>query len=362
MGDPLHITTFFRSLLSSGMFLVFCLFIPGITGAEPAASTSDLTAVFPGRPSNLDPHADSNPAAWPLLYPSYHRLITFKGGSSQPLPSASVTWRISENGLIYTFVLKEGLTFSDGRKLDAQAVAFSFNRLMKAGGVGPSILPSLVRLDIVGPRTIRFYLNAPTPDFLTVLALPHASIVSPGLAEKPPDYLRSHTVGSGPYELTVHTDEHMELSLRPEAGSHSKIKRLTLFFSSDPGQRYANLLNKPLDLAFHVAPMDALRSMDPCVVFRPATYLRPMRDGPDHYDDFPYLSYLRHLEWHGVSRRIDGFRQHPLLPYVLFLDEIKINERFDDCIDRVNASWLEMEEQPLSEAKESFIGPPQTID
>ena len=216
--------------------LLLCLGLPWWAGLlPPECHSATLRAALAREPGSLDPHRTLEPAAWTYIFPCYQRLVALKGNTTEVEPSLAVTWRVSDDGRMYTFVLKQEVTFSDGRRLDADAVRLSFDRAMGLKVIKPIYFPTLMGIDVLGPYTLRFLLTKPTPYFLHALASPAASIVSPGYRAYPPDYLRSHTLGSGMYQL-----EHWEpgreirLATRPDTNFKNRIDRFVVSFVSDP--------------------------------------------------------------------------------------------------------------------------------
>jgi peptide/nickel transport system substrate-binding protein len=71
-----------------------------------AAPTQVFRAIYPQAPLSLDPHAEPDPAAWPVILAAYDRLMTLAPGTAEPKAALAKTWTVSDNGLIYTFVLQ----------------------------------------------------------------------------------------------------------------------------------------------------------------------------------------------------------------------------------------------------------------
>ncbi len=145
----------------------------------------------------------------PLLYPRVRE------GSMEPGPHVAESWKITDGGRVYTFQLRQGIRFQDGRELSADDVVFSFQRMvaLKKGfswlwhGV---LTPEQVRA--TGPHTVVFTLSQPYAPFLATLTQlfilnrelvlahkrpgPHGAFGDYGEA-----YLADHVAGSGPYVL-----------------------------------------------------------------------------------------------------------------------------------------------------------------
>lgn len=160
-------------------------------------------------PQTVDPAWEMDNHAWMVLYHAYDRLMAYKGASTEVEPKLARSFSVSPDGKIYTFEIRQGVRFTDGTPVDAEAVRFTFERL-KGIGAGPSeMFPTLERVEVAGPYTVRFILSEPFGAFLSTLAHPGASIVNPRVvrqnatADDPwaRNYLAVNTAGSGPFIL-----------------------------------------------------------------------------------------------------------------------------------------------------------------
>jgi peptide/nickel transport system substrate-binding protein len=154
-------------------------------------------------PSTLDPAASWD-SSWELFRNVYQTLLNYPGGATQPGPDAAEHCGFTDAGnMAYYCVLREGLTFSDGDKLDARAVKYSIDRIKRINVPGgpAGLLGSLTRVEVKGGREVVFHLNQPDATFPFVLATPAMSIVDP--AEYPATQVRKDgkVTGSGPYTL-----------------------------------------------------------------------------------------------------------------------------------------------------------------
>lgn len=220
------------------LFLVVCLWhsVVVVGGSTPSLAAS-LNVAVPRPPVTLDPHTPADPTAWAYLAACYQRLVTYKELTTEPVPSLALTWRISDDGRLYTFVLKEGLTFSDGRPVDSEAVRWSFSRLMAQSHEAGPCWPQVAAIQVLGPNTVRFVLNEPCAAFIHTLATPASSVVSPGLVDRPPGYLDRHTLGSGPFMVKGWLpDQPMVLEARPDLVNRPRIDKVMFVFEHHPGK------------------------------------------------------------------------------------------------------------------------------
>ncbi|MDR2612729.1 MAG: ABC transporter substrate-binding protein [Deltaproteobacteria bacterium] len=221
--------------------------------ALPAPASADtLRLVLPAAPRTLDPHAwPPDPGAYPVVMNAYRRLFDLQPGQSVLDTSASLarTARISDDGLSYIIILKEGESFADGAPVTPESVLFTLDRLM-ASDAGKALFPHLRFMRIDGPYTLTLILDRPWPPFLASLALPQASIISPALAGRPADHLKEHSLGSGRYIAGPPDAGAAAADLRgpapgtvlvrrPDLNAASSPERVEIWYEPDPGRRLA---------------------------------------------------------------------------------------------------------------------------
>ena len=198
--------TFARSLLGCTLlWFVGC----GGTSAPPEAGD---TLVY-GRgedATTLDPiHTDIGESV-KVMINLYDQLVTYADDSMELVPSLATKWSHSEDGLVWTFHLRDDVKFHDGTPLNADAVVFSFTRLLREDDPhNKNNLPRPFRvfyLDIdrvvaKDAHTVEFHLKQPSAVLLQNLAMFAASIVSPTAVREYGADFGEHPVGTGPFKL-----------------------------------------------------------------------------------------------------------------------------------------------------------------
>src|SRR5207245_3476367 len=87
-------------------------------------------------------------------------------------PCLAESWQESPDGLVVEFKLREGLKFHNGDPFTAEDVKFSFNRYR---GTSPRQLHERVKdVEIVDPRSVRFVIQAPWEDYISLAFTPAA--------------------------------------------------------------------------------------------------------------------------------------------------------------------------------------------
>ncbi|MEM5461535.1 ABC transporter substrate-binding protein [Paraburkholderia phytofirmans] len=158
--------------------------------------------------SNFDPHAGSDDATLMLWRNTYDALLRFEGNPPKLMPNLASSWEVSDDERTFVFHLDPNARFHDGSPVDAEAVCYSFERLLRLRKGSAWMIAGIVEpkgVEAVDERTVRFTLKKSFAPFLHVL--PWLFVVNPRLVEanKGNDdgqtFLRSTIAGSGPFRL-----------------------------------------------------------------------------------------------------------------------------------------------------------------
>ncbi|WP_069791808.1 ABC transporter substrate-binding protein [Cyanobacterium sp. IPPAS B-1200] len=168
------------------------------------------------RARTLDPADSYDLAGMNLIYNIGESLYTYDVGTTELVPLLATDMpTISDDGLIYTIPLREGVKFHDGTDFNAEAMKFSLDRFMENGGK-----PSFLLTDIIEEVTptaeneLQISLKQPFSAFPALLAFPGACAVSPnnyiiGEGEFKPNEL----VATGPYKLVSFDSDSAKLDV-----------------------------------------------------------------------------------------------------------------------------------------------------
>jgi peptide/nickel transport system substrate-binding protein len=205
-------------------------------------------------PTYLDP-AETPGIATPFtfLYALHDALVKPMPGNDMA-PSLAESWRESDDGLTYEFMLREGLTFHNGDPFTAEDVKFSFLRYK---GTSAKLLHERVQaVEIVDPHRVRFVLRSPWPDFMAfyaTIATGAAWIVPKKYIEQVgDDAFKQKPVGLGPYRF-VRMEPGVELVLEAQEHYWRKTPSINrLIFKGIPERttRLAMLKNGEADIAY----------------------------------------------------------------------------------------------------------------
>jgi peptide/nickel transport system substrate-binding protein len=160
-----------------------------------------LIAAFSADPAGFDPVRGPSGMSHVVIEQVYSTLMLLDP-EANPIPGLAESYEVSEDGLEYTFKLRDGVTFHNGDPLSAEDVKFSFDRLRApdSGYSYGSQVETIDEVEVVDPLTVRFKLSQRTGPFLIYMAFPGSSIVPKNLVESGHD-LNAQPVGSGPYKF-----------------------------------------------------------------------------------------------------------------------------------------------------------------
>jgi peptide/nickel transport system substrate-binding protein len=180
--------------------------------AGPAYAQTPPNVLVVGQiaePASLDPHVSTAANDFRIHVNMYDGLVRNASGTLEVEPALATDWTISEDGLTYTFNLREGVSFHDGSPFNADAVKFNFDRMLDESHpfyeTGPFPLSfnfaSIASVEVIDDLTVEFTLTEPFAPFMSNLASPTGLIVSPTAVEEfGEDYGRNPS-GTGAYKF-----------------------------------------------------------------------------------------------------------------------------------------------------------------
>jgi peptide/nickel transport system substrate-binding protein len=153
-------------------------------------------------PLSLDPIVPSDNGSIWVIYQIFDQLTTVNEDSSGIAPSLAESWEISSDGTVYTFAIKQGVTFHDGSPMTIDDVVFSLQRVFDPKGSGYSFLfGSVDGVKAVGDASVEITLKEPFTPLLDNLNVFPASIVPRAAVEADAEGFAQNPVGTGPFKL-----------------------------------------------------------------------------------------------------------------------------------------------------------------
>lgn len=166
-----------------------------------------------------------------------------------PQLATGYTW---DSPTVLTLKLREGVTFHDGEKMDAEAVRYSLNRhLTMQGSFRRSEINAIEKIDVVDPLTVRVTLKAPFVPFVSQLADRAGMIVSPKAAEAAGNQFGNRPVCAGPMRFVERVAQDRIVLEKFDGywdAANIHVQRVTYRPIPDGTVRLANLRAGALDL------------------------------------------------------------------------------------------------------------------
>jgi peptide/nickel transport system substrate-binding protein len=283
-----HRRRIFTAVVALGLVLAACggeTGSPSASGAGPSASegggAAGGTLAFGGArlSSSLDPALTSDGESFRILRQVYETLVDLAPGSTNELvPALAESWEGEPTDTVYTFHLRQGVTFQDGTPFNAEAVKINFDRMQNFveelqasayyygqvfNGFGPENL--IESIEAPDENTVVFNLKEPQPTFLYGLVLPCFGIVSPAVleatnADDPAGTFGTEVTqgGTGPFILDSYTPDEEATLVRNEDywGDKALLDRLIIRPIADPAARLQALQGGSIQGYDLVAPSD----------------------------------------------------------------------------------------------------------
>lgn len=153
-------------------------------------------------PLSLDPLVPSDNGSIWVIYQMFDQLTTVNEDSSGIAPSIAESWDISPDGTIYTFAIRQGVTFHDGSPMTMEDVVFSLERVFDPAGSGYSFLFGVVEgVAAVDDTNVQVTLREPFTPLLDNLNVFPASIVPKAAVEADAEGFAQNPIGTGPFKL-----------------------------------------------------------------------------------------------------------------------------------------------------------------
>ena len=263
----------FRSWLRRGLLasaLAFSAMAPAV-----AQDAKPLRVVVNVGLQNLDPIASPSFVTRNFAYMVYDTLVSLDS-KGEVKPQMLQGWQVSDDGLTWTFTLRDGLKWHDGKPVTAEDCVASINRWGNRDSTGRRLLAATKSLTATGEKTFVLTLAQPFGLVLDALAKPsvHTPFMMPAriASSTPPTQAVKEVIGSGPYVFEANRwvpgerayfHRFADYVPRQEpadglaGGKVVHIERAELITMTDPATRVAALRNGEVDY-LEYAPIDYL--------------------------------------------------------------------------------------------------------
>ena len=179
----------------------------------------------------------------------YDVLMSYDTASGEFEPKLAESLETADDGATWTLKLRDGVKFSDGTTLDANAVIASIDRYNAGKGNGAELwLASVESAQASSPTTVEFKLKTPWMRFPSMLALGHGMIVAPSSQQGD----KFTAVGAGPFTEDVFTPsvERIFKANPSYYGGAPKLDKLRMVALNGPQANLESLNSGQLDVAY----------------------------------------------------------------------------------------------------------------
>ncbi|WP_425484658.1 ABC transporter substrate-binding protein [Aureimonas mangrovi] len=172
----------------------------GVSGPAAAQPRDDIVLGMAIEPAGLDPTIAAPVAIGQVVWQNVFEGLTRIDRDGAVQPQLAESWTISEDGRVYTFTLRQGVSFHDGAAFDSASAKFSLDRARGEASTNPQkqFFAAIDGVEAPDPSTLVVTLSRPAGNLLYWLGWPAAVMVDEGSAETN----RSQPVGTGPFRFS----------------------------------------------------------------------------------------------------------------------------------------------------------------
>ncbi|WBU54468.1 ABC transporter substrate-binding protein [Paracoccus sp. SCSIO 75233] len=205
-------------MISTALALTLALPASAQDGMDPNATPGgNIIITYKDDVATLDPAIGYDWQNWSMIKSIFDGLMDYVPGTTDLRPGLAETYEMSEDGLTYTFTLREGVTFHNGREMTAEDVKYSLDRVTNPETQSPGAgffgsikgydeaasgaAEGLSGVTVVDPRTVQIELTRPDATFLHLMALNFSYVVPKESVEEFGADFGKNPVGTGAFKL-----------------------------------------------------------------------------------------------------------------------------------------------------------------
>ena len=221
-------------------------------GGAPQSNTppGTLYVALEAEPPELDPNLSSAYVDRQVMASLYDKLVDIDQ-DGEIVPMLARSYEVSDDDLVYTFHLREGIKFHDGTEFNAEAVKYNLDRYQEEDSVRSTEVEPIESVETVDEYTVRVTLSEPFAPFLAVLTDRAGIIASPKAIEENNGRISKDPVGTGPFEFVERVrGDHITVKKNPDYWREGlpKLDKIIYRGIEDENVQYQNLQSGELDL------------------------------------------------------------------------------------------------------------------
>lgn len=240
----------------------------GDSGSESGGDASELHVAIAANPPSLDPPSVNSNIVGGIGVHVYESLFAMNQ-DYEPTPVLADSYEVSEDGMVYTIKLREGIKFHNGEEMTADDVVASMNRWLEVSPKANTLIGGSV-FEKVDDYTVTLTVNEASSDIIMILASPiqFAAVYPAEVVEKATPEGIDEYIGTGPYKVAEwKQDQYVKLEknadYQPSEGEASGLAGDktgvcdVIYFDvvTDTSTRIAGIKNGQYDVAEEI-PLD----------------------------------------------------------------------------------------------------------
>ena len=233
------------------------------TGQQLAAvkAGGTLRAGITNPASSLEPYLlnDGGALAFSGIPGEY---LTFTNPQAQVRPALATTWKPNKDATVWTFQLRKGVRFHNGKEMtSADVVASMKSYVAKGSNAGLAPFFDAAGVSAAGRYAVRFRLKAPLGTFPYLLSqTTYQAIIQPAaIAANPGTWVKSGMIGTGAFKLKSYTEKKGAELVRHNAywGGRPALDGVKLTFFTGSAPLVLALRGGQIDLCMQLSPQEA---------------------------------------------------------------------------------------------------------
>lgn len=228
---------------------------------DKQGENSDSSSITIGIPQDiedsLDPHKAVAAGTEEIFFNIYEGLVK-PDSDGNLVPAVASDYAISEDGMTYTFTLRDGIKFHDGNPVTVDDIKYSLDRCADTSNGDPlvSAFSNIDSVNIVDDAHVEVILKEPDTEFLFYLT----NAIIPASNEDP----SKNSIGTGPYMFVSHTPQESFVMKKFDEywGTPANIDNITLKVCANPDSFAMDLNGGSIDMLARIDTSQASQLND----------------------------------------------------------------------------------------------------
>lgn len=220
----------------------------GCGETEKVEKTKEIKTTMSMDLDSLNPYKMVSSGSEEIMFNVYEGLL-MPGVDGSLIPAIAQSWSLSDDGLVYTFKIRQGIKFHNGNPLDVKDVEFSLNRMAGRDGSQPvsALFNEIKEIRVVDDSTVQIELKEPDSAFIFALT---KGIVP----DENRDSLDKNPIGTGPFKVENYAREQQIVLDKNDDywGEKAKVDRVTVLVTPNSETAFLKLLSGEINMLSRV--------------------------------------------------------------------------------------------------------------